>query len=162
MNIAQEFFYRNFKNWFFLQKFTLGINSFLDKINSGVWDQRGAEHICLILRPLEFHRITEWFRLKGVLKIISFQPPPSMGRDTFHCPRLLNLPKHDQEWAEDKKGGEGDFFKKQSGKYHWQREKQILQNCGGKEEGEIPREYWLHVYMKVISSDLTAPTLYKS
>lgn len=43
---------------------------------------------------------------------------------------------------EQKRGVEGAAFKRQSGKYNRQREKQICKNDGGIEdgEGEIPRE----------------------
>lgn len=42
----------------------------------------------LISNPGDDHRIMEWFGSEWTLKLISFQPL-AMGRDTFHCPRLL-------------------------------------------------------------------------
>lgn len=42
----------------------------------------------LVLWSVVYHRIIEWVGLKRSKKIMSFQPP-DMGRDTFHCPRLL-------------------------------------------------------------------------
>ncbi|RMB98546.1 hypothetical protein DUI87_24760 [Hirundo rustica rustica] len=39
------------------------------------------------------HKITEWFGLGRTLKTISF-PPPAMGRDIFHYPRLLQAPSN--------------------------------------------------------------------
>ncbi|KAF4801975.1 putative polypeptide N-acetylgalactosaminyltransferase-like protein 3 [Turdus rufiventris] len=47
----------------------------------------------IVYRQLNGYRITQWFGLEGTLKTTQFQPSV-MGRDTSHCPRVVQAPSN--------------------------------------------------------------------